>query len=293
MIISKVIGGLGNQMFQYAAGRSISLDLNHDLMLDIDAYRSYGLHNGYELDRVFNISPKIASNLQVATLLGIYKNRYLAYTLKRAVQFGLPSPKNIIQEKSFGYDRRVKKIKSDTYLDGYWQSEKYFIENASQIRSDFVFRLNLSYPEMAVRQSLLETNSISLHIRRGDYVSNHAVAKRHGLCSLDYYYSAIELIGSKVPNPFLFVFSDDLDWARENLKTSLPIRFMGSNIRSDSYKDMYFMSQCKHNIIANSSFSWWGAWLNANPNKLVICPKRWFLDNSDISSLIPNNWKLL
>jgi hypothetical protein len=146
---------------------------------------------------------------------------------------------------------------------------------------------------LAIRQSILNVNSISLHIRRGDYVSNRAVAKKHGLCSLDYYYSAIELIRAKVPNPSLFVFSDDLDWARQNIKTSLPISFIANNKRDESYKDMYFMTQCKHNITANSSFSWWGAWLNASPNKLVICPKRWFLDRSNVSDLIPPNWELL
>lgn len=280
-------------MFQYAAGRSISLDVDRDLMLNINAYRNYNLHNGYELDKVFNITPKIASISQVDSVLGIWKNRYLSYALKRAVQFGLPSPNHIIQEKSFRYDRRVEKIISDVYLDGYWQSEKYFLRNASQIRNDFEFRFNLSDSELAIRQSLLNVNSISLHIRRGDYVSNHDVAKKHGLCSLDYYYSAIELIRSRVPKPSLFVFSDDLDWARQNIKTSLPISFVANNKGKESYKDMYFMSQCKHNITANSSFSWWGAWLNASPNKLVICPKRWFLDNSNVSDLIPNNWKLL
>ena len=290
MIISRVIGGLGNQMFQYAVGRSIALDVNKDLLLDTNSYDDYKLHNGYELNAVFGIKPKLASQAQINEILGLWKNRYLKYALNVAFQLGLLSPKNIIKERSFAYDKRVSEITSDVYLEGYWQSEKYFIKNAQQIRDDFIFKFDMSDSNRALMEFMLRKNSVSLHIRRGDYVSNSAVAERHGVCSLDYYHAAIELIRSQLSNPSIFVFSDDIDWARSNVRTSLPLYFVDHNIGIESYKDMYFMSQCKHNIIANSSFSWWGAWLNPNHQKIVIAPKLWFKDKTNTIDLIPEGW---
>lgn len=277
-------------MFQYAAGRSIALDDNRELLLDINAYSHYNLHNGYELDKVFNISPRIANDSDIESVLGVWKNRYLAYVLKKTLKYGVSFPSHMIWEQSFGCDMKLAKIKSDLYLDGYWQSEKYFLKNASQIKKDFIFNFKESGTDELLKHHILGSNSVSIHVRRGDYISNPSAIKKHGVCSLEYYYSAIQLISTQLKTPSFFVFSDDIDWARNNIKTTLPMQFVPNNVGTNSFKDMYFMSQCKHNIIANSSFSWWSAWLNAHPKKLVVSPKLWFLDKTNTSDLIPESW---
>lgn len=142
-------------------------------------------------------------------------------------------------------------------------------------------------------KKIINSNSISLHVRRGDYENNSSAKRLHGgICTLNYYKQAIELVASRIKNPVFFIFSNDLKWARENLELEKYKQVLVNlNKGNNSYKDMYLMSKCKHNIIANSSFSWWGAWLNANPKKIVICPKRWYnnkrLDSKDI---VPESW---
>ena len=137
-----------------------------------------------------------------------------------------------------------------------------------------------------------QTNSVSLHIRRGDYVSNQKTNQTHGTCDLDYYQRCITEIEKEVENPYFFVFSDEIEWVKENLKINHPAEYVDQNTGDKSYEDMRLMSQCKHNVIANSSFSWWGAWLNSYPDKIVFAPKRWFAsDKHNTKDLIPEGWK--
>ena len=182
-------------------------------------------------------------------------------------------------------------IKQSIYIDGYWQSYQYFQSIESQLKVELTPTAPLSGLNLSVAESIAQVNAVSLHIRRGDYVSNNATNKVHGFLGLKYYEDAISVIASKVSNPYFFVFSDDIAWAKENLELTNNVSFIDHNTGKNSYEDMRLMSLCQHHIIANSSFSWWGAWLGQNPNKIVLYPDRWFATNDrDISTLCPPEW---
>ena len=176
---------------------------------------------------------------------------------------------------------------------GYWQSEKYFVERSETIRSDFTFRIPLDVCNRELVATLDRANTVSLHIRRGDYANNSKTKATHGLCSLDYYQAAVNYVAERVESPRFFVFSDDIAWAKENLKIKFPCQYIGHNQGTNSYIDMQLMSLCKHHIIANSSFSWWGAWLNPNVSKIVIAPSRWFAKPTNVHDLFPPGWVML
>jgi hypothetical protein len=181
-------------------------------------------------------------------------------------------------------------LSDNTYLSGYWQSEKYF----RNIKEHLVEELSLfNLPSVENEKYLIEifnTNSVSIHIRRGDYINDTSAINTHGFCGLDYYVNSISFIESKLSNPTYFVFSDDIDWARHNIKTKKNIFFIDTNFDKPE-EDLRLMLNCKHNIIANSSFSWWAAWLNQNKEKIVITPKKWFADSKKSSiDLIPSEW---
>ncbi|MFH0972649.1 MAG: alpha-1,2-fucosyltransferase, partial [Patescibacteria group bacterium] len=182
----------------------------------------------------------------------------------------------------------ILKLKDDIFLDGYWQTEKYFKDIEDIIRSEFTLKTEYSNLNPELIAKISSCNSVSMHIRRGDYITNQNTNEFHGICFLDYYKKAINLIAEKFPNPTIFIFSDDLKWCKENIKIKYPIVFVKGN---KNYEDLIMMSKCSHNIIANSSFSWWGAWLNNNPNKIVIAPQKW-LNNPNInySDIIPSTW---
>jgi hypothetical protein len=175
---------------------------------------------------------------------------------------------------------------------GYWQSSKYFSDYEKEIREDFQFIKPLDRKNLSVLKKIEKTSSASIHIRRGDYVSNSKINKVHGTCSITYYRKAINHLKRKFPNSAFFVFSDDPNWVKENIKIN-NATYVDWNQGKNSYKDMQLMSRCKHNIIANSSFSWWGAWLNCNPKKIIIAPKIWFNDpiaQEKSKELIPKTW---
>ena len=171
------------------------------------------------------------------------------------------------------------------------KSEKYFSNVEPQIRRDFTFRTPMNSINASIAAQIPAVNAVSLHIRRGDYVSDAKAAATHGLCSIDYYQEAIRYISSKTPDPHFFIFSDDIEWAKENLHIDCHHQYINQNHGSESYNDMRLMSMCRHHIIANSSFSWWGAWLNPSSNKLIITPNNWFARNEKpTSDLIPSTW---
>ncbi|CAG1020068.1 GDP-Fuc:beta-D-Gal-1,3-alpha-D-GalNAc-1, 3-alpha-GalNAc-diphosphoundecaprenol alpha-1,2-fucosyltransferase [Patescibacteria group bacterium] len=292
MIIVNIIGGLGNQMFQYAAGRALSIARNEILLLDIGDFSGYGLHQGFELQRLFDCSIHIASRQAIKSVLGWQAYPLLKRGLTR--QYGSIFRKScFVIEPYFEYWSGFRDLSNNVYLQGYWQSERYFENIADVIRGDFVFKLPMNAINIDVSEKIASVNSVSLHIRRGDYVSNPVNLTIHGLCRLDYYQSAIDLIVSKVSQPHFFVFSDDIVWAKTNLKFDFAVDYISHNVGTESYNDMRLMSLCQHHIIANSSFSWWGAWLNQNPNKIVIAPKRWFVVSKNISDLLPDSWIVL
>lgn len=285
MIIVRIIGGLGNQMFQYALYRSLK-ETGKNVKMDISEFPNYGLHNGYELANVFTIEENLASTEEIESLSD--KAQGLNSKLRRKIM----GRKNThyIQEE-FKFIPEVLNM-DDVYLDGYWQSEKYFIDHEAVIRNNFTFTNELDDTNRKMVEQMCNTNSVSIHVRRGDYVTDSVAAKIHGgITTLAYYNKAIEIIKAKVENPVFFVFSDDINWVKENMKLTNS-QYIDWNKGSDSYKDMQLMSTCKHNIIANSSFSWWGAYLNNNPSKIVVAPNKWF-NTKQAEDVIPAYWETI
>jgi hypothetical protein len=184
-------------------------------------------------------------------------------------------------------------VPSQCYLTGYWQSEKYFSSVEAEIRKDFTFNKPLIDRNLELSAKMATCGSISLHIRRGDYVSDAQTSAILGVCPLDYYRNAVAYVADRVANPQFFVFSDDIEWARENLGLDHPSEYIDHNRGAESYCDMQLMSKCRHHIIANSSFSWWGAWLNPHADKIVVAPKRWFAGSLDSTDLVPQTWTRL
>ena len=291
MIICNIIGGLGNQMFQYAAGLARSVKLGVPLKLDARDFSGYKLHQGFELQRLFNIHAEIASDNDISAILGWQKFKLMRRIFRRP-QLKQFRHKNYVVEPHFSYWNEFNHLKNNSYLDGYWQSEQYFMEFADKIRAEFTFKLPFSEKNAEIAANISQVNAVSLHVRRGDYVSN-AKNAYIGLCSLQYYKMAIDHINREVNQPVFFVFSDDINWVKDSLVLDTKSVFVDHNSGEESYNDVRLMSLCKHHIIANSSFSWWGAWLNPNPNKIVIAPKKWFASGIKTSDLIPKSWVTL
>lgn len=297
------MGGLGNQMFQYAAGRTLSIKLNVPLKLDLSfledkaSAQKYGYTGrDYELS-VFNISSSIATPEDLQKMKGfiLFKFPIIEKVFRKTAAILKYNGSFYYKQPHFGYDTSFLQKKAPLFLEGYWQSEKYFEPIANQIRADFTLKQEFDGKNKEVQKLMQSTNSISLHIRRGDYVSNVHAQKVHGLCDINYYEEAMKILETKEHgNINYFVFSDDLAWAKENLSSKYPLHFIDNNAGKDSYKDILLMSYCQHNIIANSSFSWWGAWLNPNPDKMVIAPKKWFGSYQvNLDDMFPLKWQLI
>ncbi len=263
MIVTKLSGGLGNQIFQYAIGRKLSIQNDTDLVLDISHYaddtkRKYALY-------VFNIKAQTIDKMS--------GHIFLDYN-----------------EKQFSFDPEVLKIEGDTWINGYWQTEKYFMDIREIILDDLRLKKELSLESKKILEEISNSNSISLHVRRGDYVTEAKTNAFHGTCSESYYVEAVSKV-SKSGVIKIFVFSDDIKWCKENLKFPHSTVYVNERSTIPDYEELILMSKCKHNIIANSSFSWWGAWLNTNNDKMVIAPKKWFSNSSiDTRDVIPETW---
>lgn len=289
MIIANLIGGLGNQMFQYAVGRAISLEQGTALRLDVSGYEKYKLHHGFELQRIFNCPAEVASEMDMHSVLGWQSAATARKLLSRQGVAWLRS-KAFVIEPHFQYWQGITSVSNDCYLMGYWQSEKYFSIAEDQIRTDFSFKSPLQNKNAEIAQKILQGNAVSLHVRRGDYATNPQTTAIHGLCTLDYYRQSIHYVAERVQQPNFFIFSDDIAWTRDNLNISHQCQYVDFNQGEESYNDMRLMSMCNHHIIANSSFSWWGAWLNPKHDKIVVAPKNWFADQTDARDLLPQSW---
>jgi hypothetical protein len=187
------------------------------------------------------------------------------------------------------FDKAVLSLPDNTYLDGFWQSEKYFADIRKTLLKEFSFKTKPSTTNAKILKAINNCESVSLHVRRLDYVTNKSTQAIHGFVSLEYYKRAIARMSATVDKPHFFVFSDEPAWAKENLKIDSPVTYVDHNKKG--FEDMRLMRACKHNIVANSSFSWWGAWLNDNPGKIIIGPEKWFNDISmNASDIIPSGW---
>jgi hypothetical protein len=289
MIIMKIKAGLGNQMFQYATGRALALRNNDTLKLDLtdwilqkETYRQYELSN-------FNIVENVASNDEITAI---------KYNYGKLVTKVISKIKRMMQIDHISFEPAIAKKKGNVYLDGYWQSEKYFLDFADQIREDFTLRKSITEDTTRLQKTIqADDMSISLHIRRGDNAHNPSSMKTFGCPGIDYYQAAIQTLIEKLQgnkndlSKFnLYVFSDEIDWVKDNLHTSIPMTFVsGSNITA--CEEIMLMSTCRHNVISNSTFSWWGAWLNPNKDKVVVAPKQWALIKlHNYKDTIPEDW---
>ena len=276
MIYVRLMGGLGNQMFQYSLGRRLALERNTKLVLDLSHLDN---QPGGEVPREFELDCfKIAASL-------------IHQPAEHKKGFFSKAP-TVYRELHPGYDAEVLNSSNNTLLIGYWQTEKYFKARQAQIREDFTFIKPLSKKKQAIAgQIKASSNSVALQVRRGDYVTHKGSKQFHGLTPMDYYKKAVKHIASKVGQPNFFVISDDYEWCQENLKLGFPTVFV-EHVPGTGQEDMNLMSQCKHQIIANSSYGWWAAWLNKSHHKIIIAPKVWFKEktaNSQID-IVPTSW---
>jgi len=287
MIIAALKGGLGNQLFQYAAGRRLAHIHNTVLKLDTMAFY-YGGPRQFELIH-FNIEENIAVTAEINQLTLVKSNKVQRIIYSIFYNHKKLAPTHI-QYNKVNFNPRILTLPDNVYLEGYWASEKYFKDIENIIRREFTFKNPPSEQNQQIIKQISEVNSVSLHIRRGDYISDTKTNKTHGICDIDYYNRCIEQINLKVKCPHFFVFSDDINWCRNNLKVKSPINYVDHNNSDKAYEDLRLMSFCKHHIIANSSFSWWGAWLAAYKGEIVFVPKKWFAKDMNIEGMIPDNW---
>ncbi|MEQ1733119.1 MAG: alpha-1,2-fucosyltransferase [Bacteroidia bacterium] len=287
MVIVQLTGGLGNQLFQYAMGRTLATLRNTELKLDISFFETYEWHE-YSL-APFNIIATIATKAEVEQL----QNKKYGYIQRIKQKLFNALPITVIEDNLL-YNTKYLNAGKNTYYQGYWQCEDYFKHLRTTLLKEFSVKIPPSKYNTELLQSIDNTaNAVSLHIRRGNYVNVDGVNKVHGTTTLNYYEQAVQLIVSKCESPVFYVFSDDIAWAKENIKLHVNQVFVDGNDDKTDYEDLRLMAACKHNILANSTFSWWAAWLNVNPNKIIIAPQQWFADaekNKEAIHIIPSNW---
>lgn len=289
MKIVNIIGGLGNQMFQYAL--AIVLQQKHPdeaVFIDISHFKGYHLHS-FELQRIFNIQLPIAKKRYLMRLTYYIPH----YTLSRFFRKILPQRKlEYIEKSAYCYDVKALSVCGDCYFEGYWQSPKYFEGYRSIIINTFRFPQFTDMDNISTGIKISSKNSVALHVRRGDYIG---MKNYSGICTLDYYREAIMLVKRIVSDPEFFIFSNDMDWCRNNISPLIGeanISFIDFNKEVDSYRDMHLMSLARCCIVANSSFSWWGAWLNERSDKIIIAPSRW-INKSDLKDIYLPDWLLI
>ena len=289
MIVVNLSGGLGNQMFQYACGRAMSIRLEQPFRIATDQFDDYLLHNGFELHRVFNVNDVQAKSSDLQKILGWQRFPKIRWLLGRP-SMSWARNGNWCAEPKFEYWPDIENALAPLYLHGYWQSENYFKDFSEQIRQDFSFRLAWDIHDIAVHERMKAQPSASIHIRRGDYITNKN-KKIFARCDFDYYLKSVSLLRDKIPEIKLFAFSDDPQWVERYLIPELgEMDIIRHNFGARSSNDMRLMSLANHHIIANSTFGWWGAWLNPSPNKIVIAPKKWFINGTNDYDLIPSSW---
>lgn len=287
MKIVKVIGGLGNQMFQFALYKALQKQHPEErVLLDLHTFNGYHKHRGFEIGKVFGADYETASLKEIARLAYPYPN----YQLWRIGSRLLPIRSTMLMEKAnFTFEPEAISYKGDRYYDGYWQNEEYFSDIREELLSIYAFPSMNDEQNLKTAQQASTTNSCSIHIRRGDYLTDPL---RQGTTDNDYVVEAIRKMKDKVRPETWFVFSDDITWCQQHLSGILDegsTLFIDWNKGERSIYDMYLMSICRHHIISNSSFSWWGAWLSQPQDGTTIAPAVW-MNMKDVTSPVPANW---
>jgi len=338
MIIVRLEGGLGNQMFEYAAARWLAEKHSTSLKLDLSWFEIQSLRQ-YKL-QCFNMREDFATHEEIEAIVGNYSIvKWLAGKLASKLGFnqssadleyqrevtaiiyshnfsltrwwvarmkhglglhdsveGLYQKGRYFRQRNIYFEPEFLSVPNHVYLHGFWQSEKFFSGIEGMLRQEFT----LSPPPTALfdqmSAAIAGATAVSLHVRRGDMVNDPETNRLHGICGLDYYKLAVEYIAERVAQPHFFIFSDDPDWVKENLDLKFPATVVSYNKSLQDYEELLLMSQCQHHITANSSFSWWGAWLNPKPDKIVVSPQQWFgafAYDHDTKDLSPDRWTRL
>lgn len=285
MIFVRFCGGLGNQLFQYATGLSLAAKHNVDLVMDLDWYSNIPATDTprkFELDG-FNISARRMTRHE-ERLAWLHRGR-----LARRLTW-IPRAWQHVREHGGDFDPGVLNAENDAYLDGYWQSPGYFRSIEPLLRTELTVKRSPGSEDMQILGAMPKGRSVAVHVRRGDYVTLAAAAQMHGVSLADYYVNAMGAVLSKIANPHFFVFSDDIPWVRDNLTFPGEVCFVDHNGPDAAVADLHLMASCAHQVIANSSFSWWAAWLNPNPEKTVIAPANWYADGRPTPTLLPDSW---
>ena len=269
-------------MFQYALGRKLADKYNTSLRLDISGYKTGGgVTRRHFLLSDFNIKADLVSEEISQTFFDKVQDKFdvlLPYYSRR-----------VVNQIGFGFDENILKIPNNSFINGYWQSEKYFAGIAQPLRDELILKKPFQDSIIDLVKFIKCFNTVSVHFRRGDYLVNEEVSSVHGFCDFDYYSRAINMLSRRFDNIALVVFSDDMEWVKSNFKSNLQIRFVENY--GNASDEICLMSLCKHNIIANSTFSWWGAWLNRNPEKIVVAPEKWFATTArSAKDLVPESW---
>jgi hypothetical protein len=287
MVLTHIGGGLGNQMFKYAAGHALALRLGTTHRLETSHIANDPNNRPYELGW-FNISAKEATPLEKWLITRLIRPR-IARAAAPLRKLGLPTEATVIFDPQQGFVRELESVTGHVWLRGGWESEKYFFAVADTIRREFTFRAEPNAVNRALIDQIESTESVSLHVRRGD--KTLLTLPHHGVCSIEYYHAAVDRLLEKVPHPHFFIFSDDPEWAKANIKVKFPSTYISHNSGSQSPEDLRLMTHCKHFINAASTFSWWGAWLSRNPTKIIIAPKSWFISETfSMRDRIPEGW---
>ena len=289
VVIVQLNGGLGNQLFQYAAGRAVAYRAGVPLKLDVSAFdRDPG--RKYRLGH-FNVAAALASQEEVECMTRPQYKGLAGRMLLMAERFKLRHTPIVLTERSGRFDPQVLRARGRVYLAGYWQSEKYFAEIGPLLRRELTWKQPPDRGNADMLRLIQGCESVSVHVRRGDYASDARRYEFHGVCSPDYYQAAVQRLSTMIAAPHFFIFSDDMDWTARHVRLSHPVTYVTHNGADRDYEDLRLMSQCKHYIIANSTFSWWGAWLCPHAAKVVIAPQKWFNKaDYDDQDIVPPSW---
>ena len=285
MVITKIKAGLGNQLFQYATGRSLARQLGTKLILDTSEYSPLSFRQ-YKLNH-FGISQPILGPCARSAIRKL-RRRWLAPIRLLTHNRGII---RILEDKGRGFDETIFCQGNILYLDGYWQSERYF----AGLRETLLAELTLPAPtrpeagRMWARMN--EEISVCVHIRRGDYISTKDGQTHWATCGLDYYAAAMAYLGQRVACAKFYFFSDDPDWVQANFAPAASRVIVSGQVTGSDIEDFCLMMNCRHFIIANSTFSWWAAWLGKGPDKIVIAPRHWYRSEKFTDKdLIPDRW---
>jgi len=297
MIFVRLFGGLGNQMFQYALGRHLAIKNRAELIVDtthfehIPRNREYFVKREYDLD-VFDmdveiLEPKNANGLPYYSEKNTHRIKHFVKTYFNLYKY-LDNYQILRESSGFFFDKEILKSGKNAYLIGYWQNEKYFMDIEKQIREDFTIKKTLAESVYSLAMEISGTNSVCLNIRRGDFVNNPT----HGFVGMEYVLKAVDYIRRNVDIQRIYIFSDDIEWCKENLRFEIPYSFVTHSYAGSKFSSyLYLMTKCRHFIIPNSTFGWWAAWLSENPEKMIIAPKQWVnIPGLDASGIIPEGW---